>query len=201
MPTAESYSYAASEWFGSADSFRDALGFTPAELAENRRGRIPPNQARRLLRRARSHLALPTALFALLSMVATTLLLNVFTAVDVFAPLRSVGIELPVVYFPLLALVAILLAIAVSIEGWFDFARLRKLRRDLHAGRAAVTEGVAHFNSDLVIGPNLSARCWLVVNNIRFEVAANAPMGLPSRGMCRIYHTPGSNLVLSVESV
>jgi hypothetical protein len=203
MRTIQSYSYAASEWFGSADAFQDALGFTAAELAENRRGRIPRNQARRLWRRARTRLKLPAAALLLLSAIATVLALlswDVLKTRDVFGWLLWLGIEPPILYYPLIALIAAALATCALVEVGRGLIQLWKLRRDLNAGRAAIAEGNAHFSSELVIGPNLSAKCWLVLNNTHYEVTASAPIGLPTRGACRIYHTPGSRMVLSVES-
>jgi hypothetical protein len=196
-------SYAASGWIGSGDAFADALGFTESDLAENRRGRIPFSQASRVWKRAIARLALPVTVFVLLGSIGSVLGLlsiGVLTPMDVFGPALWFGWEPPMLYMPLFALVAIALSVGVFYEVWFGIGQLLRLRRDLAAGKAVITEGFPRFSSELVIGPNLSARCWLVLNNVHFEVPSSVPMTLPTRGPCRIYHTPGSRLVLSVES-
>lgn len=186
------------------DAFTSALGFSPAELLENRRGRIPVSQADRLWKHTGVRLMISVISFIVLSTMASLMVLvsvGVLRSSQVFGALEAIGIDPPVLYIPLAAVILIVVAIGVFVDLWFGIRKLRALRRDLKQGQTGIAEGWASFSSELVWGFSLSARCWLVVNKTHFEVTTRGAMELPARGPCRVYYTPSSRMVLSVEAV
>jgi hypothetical protein len=186
------------------DAFTSALGFTPAELAENRRGRIAASQADRLSKQAGLRLTLAVMAFVVLSAMASLLVLvsvGELRSSQVFGAFYAIGIHPPVVYVPLAAIILSVVSIGVFVDLWFGVLKVMALQKDLSVGRVDSTEGWASFNSELVWGFSLSARCWMVVNKDYFEITARGPMELPTRAPCRVYFTPRSHMVLAVEEV
>ncbi len=185
------------------DVYTSALGFTPAELAENRRGRIPMSQKERLWKQAAARLVIPATAFTVLSaagLVLGLLSVGVLTSNQVFGAVRELGFEPPILYAPLAAITFLVAAAGISVELWFGAKQLLTLRRDLSSGHTASVEGRTQLNSELVWGFSFTTRCWLVVNSRCYEVTSGGPMELPARGPCRVYYTPGSRMVLSVEA-
>ena len=157
-----------------------ANNFSLGALAANRAGRLAPEQASLLRRRASRKL-----LFGLIVMGGALL----FAAVVVNAEgMRSLGqIAL---FSGIIALAACQLIVAGA-----------RTLNDARSGAVAVLEGVVTKNRGVDTGEsgNSTITCYYQVGHQNFQVSPAAYAALPSGTVCRLYHAPGGKELLSIE--
>jgi hypothetical protein len=157
-----------------------ANNFSLGALAANRAGRLAPEQATRLRRRARRKL-----LFGLLVMGGALL----FAAIVVNAEgARSLGqIAL---FSGIIALAACQLIVAGATT-----------LNDARSGAVAVLEGVVTRSRgvDADESGNSTVTYYYQVGHQKFQVSPAAYAALPAGTVCRLYHAPGGKELLSIE--
>lgn len=108
-----------------------------------------------------------------------------------------------ILFFGPLALLA-LLAVdwGVFVEFFNKAYSLVLLMSDLSRNEVASMQGRVSFSTESVAGPSTQRAAWYVVGGFYFPVTnPAAEYLLPRRGQCKIYFTPRSRLMLSIEPV
>ena len=175
--------------------------FTMADLEQNRNGKISDAQWPRLLFRILQPVRYTGG--ALVGWLFFGFLVRTFVPSIVLwlAGVKGLG-------------TVFVLGVTLSCSGAFLFAILKSssamalLIADLSAGRAACIEGRISPSREDEQGLGVArlygetnTNCWYVVKDERFEVEAEALAALPDRTHFRLYHTPKSKLLLSIEPV
>jgi hypothetical protein len=110
------------------------------------------------------------------------------------------------------SITAIFTVVTLTVAGAFLMSVLKSGRSvallfaDLKAGKAACLEGRVSISREDERGLGLArlygekhTNCWYVVKDEYFEVDENAYGALPPGEKYRLYHTPQSKLLLSIE--
>jgi len=178
-----------------------SAGFTMADLADNRKGRISNGQMARLFGRA-----LRPVRYTGMALVGWLIFLFVVrTTVPGFVLRVAMWLATPGTS----TLVAI--GITVVTAGAFVLSLLQSARLiallmvDLSAGKVAFRDGRIVLSREEQRGLGMARlwgeprmRCGYVIGGEYFEVDEGASMA-PADGRWRVYHTPRSHLMLSVE--
>ncbi|WP_321477620.1 hypothetical protein [uncultured Paludibaculum sp.] len=175
--------------------------FTMADLAQNRAGKISDGQWMRLLFRALQPVRYTGGAllgWLLCCFIVKTLVPDIILTIVSYIGAKGIGIVFG--------------GATLACVGAFLVSVLRSARTmallifDLRSGTVAVLEGrVSHSREDeeglgmaRFRGENHTKRCY-VVKNEYFEVDEEAFKALPDGLVARLYHTPRSKLLLSIE--
>ena len=179
----------------------DANCFSMEELKENRDGRISNQQMGKLVRKALAPLwaaAMTLAGWLLFVLVIQTFVPGIVLQLAYALGAEKLGVPLVAVTAGCLfsLLVALLKCSRKTVE----------LLLDLSAGKAAYTEGRVYASREDEAGQGMR---WLhgekvptyfyVIKNDYYEVSAAGHAVLPHGGLFRLYFTPRSHLLLSIE--
>jgi hypothetical protein len=193
--------------FVSADrEFEDPLAelaranhFTMADLEKNRNGKISDAQRMRLWLRPLKPVRYTGA--ALLGWLFVCVVVRSLVPSFVLWFLAMKGIGIALVGGVTLACVGAFLVSVLKAT-----STMTLLIADLNAGKAACTEGRVSPSREDEGGLGLArlygetnTNYWYVVNNEYFEVEQEAHAALPHRVLFRLYYTPQSRLLLSLE--
>jgi len=175
--------------------------FTMADLELNRSGKISDTQWMRLLLRALEPVRYTGgALFGwlLCCFVVKTFVPRIVLWIMAMLGVKGIGILFGVV--------------TLACVGAFLIAALKSARTtallmvDLNAGKAACIEGRVSPSREDEQGLGMArlygekhTHHWYVVKNEHFEVDQQAHAALPHGGQFRLYYTPKSKLLLSIE--
>jgi len=174
--------------------------FTIEELKQNRKGKIADTQWIPLVRRALRPVRFTGS--ALLSWLLFSFIVNRFIPRIVMFIAALLGSDL---FVPIYG------AVTLACVGAFITAIVRSTHRvtllvaDLRNGKAATIEGRTSPSREETPGLGLSrlygesqTTWWYVIHNQYFEVTEDAYKSLPP-GRFRLYHTPLSKMLLSIE--
>ena len=173
--------------------------FTMADLEQNRKGKISDAQRTRLMLQP----LLPVRYTggALLGWLLCVLVVRAVVPRIILWFLAMKGIGIALVGGVTLACVGVFLVSVLKAAG-----AMARLMADLKAGKAACIEGRVSVSREDEGGLGLArlygetnTNYWYVVNNEYFEVEAEAHAALPHRVQFRLYYTPKSKLLLSLE--
>lgn len=177
-------------------------GFSKLDLEENRRGRISGTQFTGLFLQALGPLRYSG--MALLGWLLFCFVINTVVPGIVLLIISILTAKfLTVIFFGIT-----LLCIASVVVSFFKSGhRMMLLFQDLMAGKADCLEGRVSVSRkeekglgmDRLHGEKLM-KCWYVIKDEYFEVSESAAEALPE-GQFRLYFTPKSKLLLSIEPV
>ena len=174
--------------------------FTMADLEQNRNGKISDAQWMRLLLRALQPIRYTGG--ALLGWLLVCFVVKTLIPHIVLFFLSMFGRNFFFIFggVTLACVGALLLSVLKSAS------TMALLLVDLKAGQAACIEGRVSPSREDEQGLGLETfygekhtKCWYVVKNEYFEVDQSAHDALPSGLNFRLYHTPKSKLLLSIE--
>ena len=178
-----------------------ANGFTMAELEENRGGRISTGQMRKLFVKALAPLRA-----AVITMAGWLLFLLV---IRTFVPgilLRLAGMFGYKASVPMIAITAgcVLSLIAALLK---TSRRTFELLIDVAGGKVAKTEGRVYATREEAPGHGMMRfhgerrhMYYYAIKDQYFEVTERGHAALPERSLLRLYYTPRSRLLLSLEA-
>lgn len=162
------------------DRLMEALAFDEGDVEANRAGYFSEAQKARLNRDRRSQ-ALGEMFLLVLSLVGIVLVLGAVNLAYLTPPILAVLVGIGAFFLGLAALI---------------WARSSRTRADLRENRVAEAEG----RVDLVVNSGqYAANYFLRVGDIRFTVKQNAFLAFKNGDPYRIYYTPRSKRILSVE--
>lgn len=197
--------YVVSE-YGSDDPLPElarANHFTMDDLAQNRKGRISDKQMGRLFFRALYPIRYPgMALLGWLTFcfIVRTLVPDFILMIAALFGMKSIGVVFGIITFACLGSLFVAL-----LRGGRNVVLLMK---DLSAGAAAHLDGRVTVSREESNGLGMDRfrnekrmQCWYVVLNEYFEVDESAAEALPHNARFRLYFTPKSKLLLSIEPV
>jgi hypothetical protein len=177
-----------------------ANGFTMADLEQNRNGKISDAQWMRLLARALQPIRYTGG--ALLGWLLVCYIIKTFVPHIVLTTVAMLGRNVFFVFggVTLACVGAFLLSVLKSA------GTMALLLVDLKAGKAACVEGRVSPSREDEQGLGMETfygekhtKCWYVVKDEYFEVDQEAHDALRSGLNFRLYHTPKSKLLLSIE--
>jgi hypothetical protein len=174
-----------------------ANGFTRNDLEENRRGKISDRQWIRLVLRSLKPASYTGGTLAAWLCCCYAVQTMVPSIVLWITGMKGYGLAL-VGGITLASVVAFLVSIIKSGR------TVGLVIADLSVGKAAFSEGRVLTSRGDGQGLSLARLCgeqnyWYVLNNQYFEVDMEAHAALPDRMLFRLYHTPRSKMLLSIE--
>jgi hypothetical protein len=182
------------------DELALANRFTISDLDQNRRGRIADSQGHRLLIRALRPVRYTGS--ALLGWLIFCLIVRKVVPAAILWIGALLGSEL---LFPVFGTVTIACFVAFVTAIVKSTHKIALLMADLRAGKATWIEGRISPSKGLEKGLGLGrlygeerTTWWYVVKEQYFEVSEEAHRALP-RGRFRLYYTPRSRMLLSIE--
>jgi hypothetical protein len=188
-----------------AADLASANGFTAEELAANRAARIAPSQIRKLWSAALDPVR--TSLYALLGWLLFLLIVKTFVPLKLFAMIEwALGMSLYVLF----ALVTVSTVLAFLFQALSSIWVVLDLLRDIFQGEAIVKEGRVSTSSSAeklhgmqeMYGDKEDRFGYAIGNEIlTVNEAAYKVLRPYSDSSCRVYMTPRSKLLLSIEPV
>ena len=185
------------------EDLAEANGFTMEDLEENRAGRISAAQRTGLVFQAIEPVRYSGG--ALLGILFLGLVIR--TLVPGF--LITIGAMIGAKYVMVLYGSTMVLCFAAFVSDVVKSSNvILHLLRDLQEGAASVKEGRVYRSNevkeglgmDRIFGQKQTQR-WYVIDEEYFPVSEEAAEALPERGRFRLYHTPRSRQLLSIEPV
>ena len=193
------YANAGTDFEDPFPALQRANRFTLADLEQNRNGKISEAQRTRLWLRPLKPIRYTGA--ALLGWLFVCVVVRALVPSFVLWFLAVKGVGIALVGGVTLACVGAFLVSVLK-----GASTMTLLVADLNAGKAACTEGRVSVSREDEGGLGLArlygetnTNYWYVVNNEYFEVEAEAHAALPHRVQFRLYYTPKSKLLLSLE--